>query len=29
VPHIHHELAERVNEIKRMLDAFIKSLTLG
>jgi len=29
VTHIHHELDEQVNEIKRMLNALIKTLTPG
>ena len=29
VPQIHHELDEHVNEIKRMLNAFIKTLAAG
>jgi hypothetical protein len=29
VPHIHNELDEQVNEIERMLNAFIKTLTPG
>lgn len=29
VPQIHHELDEQVNEIKRILNAFIKTLAAG
>ena len=29
VPHIHHELDGQVNEIKRMLNAFMKTLVPG
>jgi len=29
VPQVHHELDEQVNEIKRMLNAFIKTLAAG